>query len=170
MSAPSIKPTHKSIAAYYDALDKFKAFKAAHEGTTETAIHRLAATRRLCGEERFGEDTSDDLDDEIQKKIKSKYPLTNIIFEDTREAVLFQSRTEHARFDLTKAQEVADRFVGWVEALRNPPVRKWWVPQSLHPPYKTGVHAPQRDRFRSGKGDRRAGEQELQPGRVPQVL
>jgi hypothetical protein len=46
--------------------------------------------------------TNDDLDDEIQKKIKSKYPLTNIIFEDTREAVLFQSRKQHARYDLTK--------------------------------------------------------------------
>ena len=34
-------------------------------------------------------------------------------------------------------------FVGWVEALRNPPAQRWWVPQSLHPPYKTGNgHGP----------------------------
>ena len=50
-------------------------------------------------------DTNDDLDDEIQKKIKSKYPLTNIIFEDTRQAVLFQNRKPAARFDLPGRRE-----------------------------------------------------------------
>lgn len=33
-------------------------------------------------------DTHDDLDEEITKKIKKGYPLSNTIFEDTREAVL----------------------------------------------------------------------------------
>jgi hypothetical protein len=37
-------------------------------------------------------DTDDKLDDEIAKKIKKGYPLTNIIFEDTRQAVLFQGK------------------------------------------------------------------------------
>jgi hypothetical protein len=36
-------------------------------------------------------DTNDDLDTEITKKIASGYPLKNIIFEDTRRAVLYQN-------------------------------------------------------------------------------
>src|SRR3984893_14889150 len=35
-------------------------------------------------------DTDDNLDAEIGKKIAKGYPLTNTIFEDTRQAVLFQ--------------------------------------------------------------------------------
>jgi len=46
-------------------------------------------------------DTADDLDDEIRKKRAKGYPLTNIIFEDTTRAVLYQNGTEHARFDLS---------------------------------------------------------------------
>ena len=45
-------------------------------------------------------DTDDDLDAEIQKKIKKKYPLTNTIFEDTQRAVLFQNAKECQRYDL----------------------------------------------------------------------
>jgi predicted helicase len=63
-------------------------------------------------------DPGDDLDDEIQRKIKKKYPLGNIIFEDTQQAVLFQSRKEFARFDLTKPQQIADllnQFYSYVE-------------------------------------------------------
>jgi hypothetical protein len=53
-------------------------------------------------------DTNDDLDIEIRKKIEKKYPLTNIIFEDTRRAVLYQNGAEARRFDLTDAQQLAD--------------------------------------------------------------
>lgn len=35
-------------------------------------------------------DTKDDLENEIKKKIARGYPLTNIIFEDTKRAVLYQ--------------------------------------------------------------------------------
>jgi hypothetical protein len=136
----SIKPTHKSIATYYEALKTYKAFDAAHEGATETAFSQLLAStagahgwtlipkqpHKVAGGKTIfpdgtlrdlfnlqrghweAKDTSDDLDVEIQKKIKSKYPLTNTIFEDTRQAVLFQNRKEVARYDLTKAQAVAD--------------------------------------------------------------
>ena len=45
-------------------------------------------------------DTSDDLDAEIQKKIAKGYPLSNTIFEDTQQAVLFQGGVERYRFDL----------------------------------------------------------------------
>src|SRR5437868_1699526 len=43
-------------------------------------------------------DTHDDLDDEIRKKIDKGCPLTNTIFEDTRNAVLYQNGTERSRF------------------------------------------------------------------------
>jgi predicted helicase len=52
-------------------------------------------------------DTNDDLDAEIQKKIAKGYPLSNIIFEDTRHAVLFQGGRERCRFDLAKPKELA---------------------------------------------------------------
>src|SRR5258707_1253467 len=39
-------------------------------------------------------DTKDDLDSEIRKKIAKGYPLKNIIFEDSRQAVLYQNKQE----------------------------------------------------------------------------
>ena len=42
-------------------------------------------------------DTDDDLDTEITKKIAKGYPLSNIIFEDTRTAVLIQNKPEIMR-------------------------------------------------------------------------
>lgn len=53
-------------------------------------------------------DTDDHLDAEIAKKIKKGYPLSNIIFEDTRQAVLFQGKREVLHVDLTQPQNVAD--------------------------------------------------------------
>jgi hypothetical protein len=53
-------------------------------------------------------DTDDKLDDEIAKKIKKGYPLSNIIFEDTRRAVLIQGKREVLRVDLSQPQNVAD--------------------------------------------------------------
>ena len=42
-------------------------------------------------------DTDDDLDKEIRKKIDKGYPLGNMIFEDTRQAVLYQNGQEANR-------------------------------------------------------------------------
>ncbi len=53
-------------------------------------------------------DTGDDLDAEIRKKIKKGYPSTNIIFEDTRSAVLIQNRNEQLRADLADPQALCD--------------------------------------------------------------
>lgn len=53
-------------------------------------------------------DTDDKLDEEIAKKIKKGYPLSNIVFEDTRQAVLFQGKRELLRVDLGQLQNVAD--------------------------------------------------------------
>ncbi|MFL5343132.1 MAG: hypothetical protein ACJ8F7_23620 [Gemmataceae bacterium] len=63
-------------------------------------------------------DTHDDLDDEIRKKIAKRYPLGNTIFEDTRQAVLYQNGAERTRYDLTDPQKLADLlndFYGHVE-------------------------------------------------------
>jgi len=48
-------------------------------------------------------DTNDDLDQEIEKKKRKGYPQDNIIFEDTREAVLIQDRQEVIRCDMEDA-------------------------------------------------------------------
>jgi hypothetical protein len=50
-------------------------------------------------------DTDDDLDKEIRRKIDKGYPLGNMIFEDTRQAVLYQNGQEANRYDLTEPQK-----------------------------------------------------------------
>ena len=52
-------------------------------------------------------DTADDLDIEIPKKIKSGYPLTNILFEDTQHAVLYQNGHEVFTADLHNRTQLA---------------------------------------------------------------
>ncbi|MBN1563869.1 MAG: DUF559 domain-containing protein [Anaerolineae bacterium] len=53
-------------------------------------------------------DTHDDLDAEIRKKRAAGYPFNNIIFEDTRQGVLFQGGNEVLRADLTDRDQLAD--------------------------------------------------------------
>lgn len=45
-------------------------------------------------------DTADDLKAEIEKKIQRGYPTSNIIFEDTQQAILYQDKREILRADL----------------------------------------------------------------------
>ena len=53
-------------------------------------------------------DTDDKLAAEIKKKIAAGYPTTNIIFEDTREGVLYQNGREVYRAKLDQPQELAE--------------------------------------------------------------
>ncbi|MHB9038862.1 MAG: N-6 DNA methylase, partial [Armatimonadota bacterium] len=53
-------------------------------------------------------DTADDLSVEIKKKIDAGYPLSNIIFEDTHHAVLYQDGQRRLEVDLTQIQQVTD--------------------------------------------------------------
>ena len=53
-------------------------------------------------------DGRDDLAREIERKIRRGYPLGNIIFEDTRRAVLYQDRAPVFEADLANARELAD--------------------------------------------------------------
>ena len=53
-------------------------------------------------------DTHDDLEAEIQKKIKRGYPLSNIIFEDTRSAFLYQNGRQAMKVDLAAPRQLCD--------------------------------------------------------------
>jgi predicted helicase len=53
-------------------------------------------------------DEKDDIDVEIGKKIRQGYPLTNILFEDTRTAILYQRGVEVKRVAMRDAEELHD--------------------------------------------------------------
>ena len=61
-------------------------------------------------------DTRDDLDREIQRKFDGGYPRDNIIFEDSRTAVLIQNREESMRVDMNqpgKLHQLIRRFLDY---------------------------------------------------------
>src|SRR5262249_12616572 len=60
--------------------------------------------------------TGDDLDEEIEKKKAKGYPQDNIIFEDSRQAVLIQNRQEVMRCAMTdtpKLHHLLNLFFGY---------------------------------------------------------
>lgn len=94
----------------------------------EQKIEGLAKTVRPDGTLRDGttlprgyweaKDTRDDLDAEIEKKFARGYPKTNIIFEDTRRAVLYQRGERAGEYDLSQPEQIAtllERFFGYAE-------------------------------------------------------
>lgn len=63
-------------------------------------------------------DTKDDLTEEVAKKTKKGYPLGNIIFEDTREAILIQNKQQVMRIDLKNRDQIDalfDAFFSYIE-------------------------------------------------------
>lgn len=64
-------------------------------------------------------DTDDDLDREIANKKAAGYPLRNTIFEDTREAVLYQNGVEVLRIDMQQPDKLA-RLLNWFYAYEAP--------------------------------------------------
>ncbi len=61
-------------------------------------------------------DTDDNLDLEIQKKFARGYPQDNILFEDSRTAVLIQNREEAMRVDMSRLADLhrlIRRFLGY---------------------------------------------------------
>ena len=56
-------------------------------------------------------DEDDDLDAEIEKKIRRGYPQDNIIFEDSREAVLIQNRQEVMRCEMDGRRRRCDKLM-----------------------------------------------------------
>ncbi len=129
------KQRDKAIKQYYAALKVYRDQNVKHEGALQTAFQQLLAdvakvhhcalipqqpykklrpdgtVRDILWDRAMGyweaKDTNDNLDKEIAAKIKIGYPLNNIIFEDTQQAVLFQNKVEKCRFDLSKEDQLA---------------------------------------------------------------
>jgi predicted helicase len=128
----------KYTCRYYTGLEKFKYHQADNESTTETAfkdlLHNISLDLNLTlikttefapnkniipdgiiKDDYFrivgyweAKDTKDDLDNEIYKKLKLGYPRSNIIFEDTQIAVLYQDNSEFKRYRLTNEVELTE--------------------------------------------------------------
>jgi predicted helicase len=71
-------------------------------------------------------DESDDIEDEINKKLKKGYPLINALFEDSQVAVLFQNGEELLRADM-KDPDALDRILHAFVNFEKPEVRDYLV-------------------------------------------
>ncbi|MFN5431118.1 MAG: type ISP restriction/modification enzyme [Cyclobacteriaceae bacterium] len=69
-------------------------------------------------------DESDDIEDEINKKLKKGYPLINAFFEDSKVAVLFQNGEELLRADM-KDPDALDRILNAFVNFEKPEVRDY---------------------------------------------
>ncbi len=126
----------KAIDQYYKELATYSAQSVTHELALKTAFQNLLAAfapsvnwtlipeqtlangKRPDGTLRDtfslprgyweAKDTKDDLSVEMRKKIATGYPTTNIIFEDTRSAVLYQSGKFALEVDLGKRDQLTD--------------------------------------------------------------
>ena len=133
-------PLDALLDAYYGQLQEFAHHKASHEGAVSVAFQTLLSetARRhhwslipqltkdgirpdgtlkdpmgLVRGHWEAKDSSDVLDVEIAKKIKKGYPLKNIIFEDTRTAVLYQHGQEAMRIHMTDRARLAGLLEGF---------------------------------------------------------
>ena len=129
------QPKPKDIKDYYAALNAYHKQGVTHEGALRSAFQNLLAeTGRRTGwtlipelpsgsirpdgtfrDEYYlnrgyweAKDTNDNLETEIQKKIAKGYPLTNIIFEDTQRATLYQNGQVAMQVDLTKQEQISN--------------------------------------------------------------
>ena len=126
----------QAIAAYYAALERYGGLDVTHETAIRSAMQNLLSEAgrevgwTLVPEYRLpngktpdgtfldsfrlrhgyweAKDTGDDLETEIKKKFALGYPADNILFEDTRRAVLFQGRNNRFDFDLAKQSDLRD--------------------------------------------------------------
>lgn len=125
----------RAIERYERDLADYADRHVSHEGAVRTAFQNLLADCspddwKLIHEERLpsgvipdgtlhddynlrrgyweAKDTHDDLDTEIRAKIAKGYPTTNIIFEDTQRAVLYQNGQEAFQANLRVQTEVRD--------------------------------------------------------------
>jgi very-short-patch-repair endonuclease len=95
-----------------EATARLKSWTLVSEYSDKSATNRIRYDGVLRDQYRLphgfweAKDTSDDLTNEIRKKIDKGYSLKNTIFEDTRVGVLFQDGREVARADLRKPDEL----------------------------------------------------------------
>ena len=143
MPATPIKPSHKAIKAYYEALKSYARQDVGHESALRSAFQNLLdETGRRMGWTLIPElsetaegkpegktvrpdgtfrddyyitrghweakDTDDNLETEIKRKIAKGYPLGNTIFEDTRQAFLYQNGQLAMKADISQPQALAD--------------------------------------------------------------
>lgn len=127
---------YKALDIYYAALATYREKDVTHEQATRLAFSTLLDTLSktvgwtlvleqslsnrkrpdgtLYDDVKFprgyweAKDTQDDLDAEIRAKIQRGYPLTNIIFEDTRRAVLYQNNRLVFEADLTQRSQLVN--------------------------------------------------------------
>ena len=134
--AVAAKP--RDIRDYYATLNAYAEQGVTHEGAVRSAFQNLLAeTGRRAGwtlipdltigsirpdgtfrDEYFlnrgyweAKDTDDNLEAEIQKKIDKGYPLTNIIFEDTQRAYLYQNGQVAMQVDLTERERLSNLLI-----------------------------------------------------------
>ena len=134
------KPKSKDLTDYYAALEAYEKQGVTHEGALRSAFQNLLAeTGRRTGwtlipelasgsirpdgtfrDEYFlnrgyweAKDTDDNLETEIRKKIAKGYPLTNIIFEDTQRAYLYQNGQVAMQADLTQRVQLTNLLIAF---------------------------------------------------------
>lgn len=121
--------THRESVVREAFKDLLKGWARSHELTfvPEYEIESPAKERRYVdGALLYGlrlpfgyweaKDEKDDLDAEIEVKLRRGYPADNIVFEDSREAVLIQNRREVLRCpvdDVDKLQRLLELFFGY---------------------------------------------------------
>jgi predicted helicase len=149
MPPSPIKPTHKAIKTYYEALQAYARQDVDNESAVRSAFQNLldetgrhfgwtlipelggtAEGRTVRPDGTFrddyymtrgyweAKDSKDHLEVEIKRKIAKGYPLGNIIFEDTRQAHLYQNGELAMKADMTQAQSLADllnAFYAYIE-------------------------------------------------------
>jgi predicted helicase len=136
----TITADNPAIDQYYELLAEYREQRVHHEGAVSTAFENLLAhlskqrgwvlipllavvgkriipdgtirdTNGLPRAYWEAKDTDDDLDVEIEKKKAKGYPLKNIIFEDTREAALYQGEVQVLRVDLSDRKQLVQLLV-----------------------------------------------------------
>src|SRR5437868_11612658 len=123
-------------AAYYEALERYGGLDVTNETAIRSAMQNLLADAAkgvgwtLVPEHRLpngrtpdgtflddfrmrhgyweAKDEHDDLEVEIKKKFDLGYPPDNIVFSDSRRAILYQGRSNRTDFDLTRPAELRD--------------------------------------------------------------
>ena len=135
MPAVTIKPTDAALTRYRSTLDELVAQGVTNESGLRRAFSTLlrdTARKRnwmLVEEQSVGrvrpdgtlrdqwrlqhgyweaKDGSDDLEVEIRRKRERGYPFSNIIFEDTNTAILYQNERRVLQADCNKRAELAD--------------------------------------------------------------
>ena len=99
----NIRPAFQNcLAAYCDAHKEKLTLVPELRAGTVVPDGTVKDTLRMARGYWEAKDSHDNLDHEIQRKFDSGYPRDNIVFEDSRTAVLYQNREEAMRVDMNQ--------------------------------------------------------------------